>query len=90
MTRPYWKVGEIATIAKITANERKASRFGLATLLATVAKKKVWKFVYAAVTNKLCSRRPTDSFSILKIRPFSSRKVGKFVGFFSDITQRIL
>ena len=31
-------VGEIATIAKITANERKASCFGLATLLATVAK----------------------------------------------------
>ena len=38
MLRPYWKLFKIATtIAMIAANERKASRFRLATFLATVA-----------------------------------------------------
>ena len=37
MLQPYWKVRKIATIAMIAANERKASRFRLATFLATVA-----------------------------------------------------
>ena len=67
MPWPYWKVGKIATIAKIAANERKASRFGLVLFDASnscylkeslkVCLHYSFNFIFSCIVSSICKTR---------------------------------